>query len=82
MPTYWTEAIRKVGSAMIHDVFDNLPTFKNVQKLAAAEIFFYTLKFFVNTKIADPKELVDFFEEQLLRYSVEVIFIIGYAFFF
>lgn len=76
MPAHWSPTMRQIGTAAIHDIFDHLdrqrPPFKSLQKLAAAEIFFYTLKFFVNTKIVDAKETVDFFEEQLLRYAVEV----------
>lgn len=76
MPAEWPKSIRDIGAAMIDDVFryvdDQDTKFNNVQKLSVAEIFLNTLKFFVNTKTADARETVDFFEEQLLRYAVEV----------
>lgn len=76
MPDYWSDATREIGAVAIYDIFGELDRqpipFKSIQKLTAAECFFYTLKFFINTKIADANETVAFFEEQLLRYSVQV----------
>lgn len=87
MPTYWSPGMQKIGATAMFDVLDHLQqqplfTFSSIQKLAACEIFFYTLKFFVNTKIANAQETVDFFEEQLMRYAVEVPYFLYFAYTF
>lgn len=77
MPLYWSDPVKQIATSMIYDVIqcfrNREPAFKSLKILTAAELFFNTLKFFLNTKVADTKQVIDFFEEQLLRYAVEVL---------
>lgn len=76
MPDYWAPNIKSLCFAMLDDVLQwcrnqKLPA-KNAQTMAVLEVFFYTFKYFVNSKHADTLKLCDFFEEQVLLYSVDV----------
>lgn len=73
MTVSWSNDLKRLCLMLLDDVRQYCqPTFSNYQLLAAIEIFFYTFKYAVNSKVANTQETVDFFQEQLLKYAVEV----------
>lgn len=74
MPDHWNKAIKKICLTLLKDVkmFSSEQNHSNYQTLAALEMFFYTFKYFVGFKTTTMEELISFFQEQMLRYLVEV----------
>lgn len=75
MTARWDDDCKWLCVTLLNDVRlycdDNL-SFNNFKLLAAVEMFFFTLKYIINSRTANTQDAIDFFEEQLLRYSVEV----------
>lgn len=73
MSANWNNNVKQLCLMLLADVREYCqPKFSNYQLLAAVELFFYTFKYAVNTKLANTQETVEFFQEQLLKYAVEV----------
>lgn len=73
MTACWSNDLKRLCLMLLGDVRQYCQsTFSNYQLLAAVELFFYTFKYAVNSKVANTQETVDFFQEQLLKYAVEV----------
>lgn len=75
MTARWDEDCKWLCLSMLDDVrryCERKLLFKNFQLLAAVELFFFAFKYVVNSRTANTQETIAFFEEQLLRYAVEV----------
>lgn len=48
--------------------------------MSAVEIFFRIFKYFVNSKMANTSALIEFSQEQILLYAVEVTYIYFFKF--
>lgn len=79
MPESWSDDLRRLCMLFLTDLQQHCaehfkqPPLTNYQLLAAVEIFFYAFKYAVHARASNAQEVVDFFQEQLLRYAVERI---------
>lgn len=70
----WPEKSQKICLALLKDVqqYCQENNLKNTKEIVMAEIFYESFKYFVNSKISNQKNLIEFFQEQTLRYAVDV----------
>lgn len=68
-----------IASDLCFSILDEVRTvciddfhFTNFKTMSAVEVFFRTFNYFVNSKMANTSALIEFFQEQILMYAVEV----------
>lgn len=74
IPLKWPEKTRKICLALLKDVqqFCHENNLKNYKQLAVMDIFHVSFQYFINSKISNHMDLIEFFQEQTLRYAIDV----------
>lgn len=70
----WPEKTKTIYLSLMKDIlaYCNGHHLNHLKELAVLEIFSASFKYFVNSKIANNTDLIEFFQEQTLRYAVDV----------
>lgn len=70
----WSEKTKKIYLSLMKDIqtYCSEQHLNHLKELAVLEIFSASFKYFVNSRIATNKDLIEFFQEQTLRYAVDV----------
>lgn len=71
----WTQIAKKLCFSTLDEVrsvcLDDFH-FTIFKTMSAVEVFFHTFQFFVNSKVTNSSALIEFAQEQVLLYAVEV----------
>lgn len=77
MPASWPDELRRLCQLFLNDVRQQCaerirPPLTTYQMVGAVETFYHTFAYAVNARASSTQEVIDFFQQQLLRYAVEV----------
>lgn len=72
----WNNITRKIVFCLLKDVLEFCINehYNHKKSLALMELFYYAFEYFINSKISNRIDLTNFFQEQVLRYAVNVIY--------